>query len=250
MCEYKVTALRIGTLYADKSPLTMGRGFGERYATPIWATAIEGGGLRALVDTGIHDVEWVRKCVGSEYEVTQEADETMEGALAGIGWKPEDVDIVINTHLHYDHAGCNYMFKNARFYVQRAEWEYSFNAIENQRVYYAHFLYNWEAVPYTAWEFLDGETHIAPGIVCLPAPGHTAGSQAVLVNTAQGVVAMGGDAVNLPENINENILPNIVWNLEAAYASLAAVRSRANRLMGGHDGEIAKYQSENFPEII
>lgn len=250
MSEYKVTALRIGTLYADKSPLTMGRGFGERYVTPIWATAIEGGGIRALVDTGIHDVGWVKNTVGSEYEVTQEADETMEGALAAIGWKPEDVQIIINTHLHYDHAGCNYMFKNAKFYVQRAEWEYSFNALENQRVYYAHFLYNWEAVPYTSWVFLDGETQIAPGIVCLPAPGHTAGSQAVLVSTAQGVVAIGGDAVNLPENINENILPNIIWNLEAGYDSLALVRSRANRLMGGHDGNIEKYQSENFPKII
>lgn len=250
MNEYRVTALRIGTLYADKSPLTMGRGFGEHYATPIWATAIEGAGIRALVDTGIHDVEWVRKSVGAEYEVTQEADETMEGALAAIGWKPQDVDIVINTHLHYDHAGCNYMFKNAKFYVQRAEWEYSFNAIENQKVYYAHFLYNWEAVPYTSWVFLNGETSIAPGIVCIPTPGHTAGSQTVLVSTAQGVVAMGGDAVNLPENINENILPNIIWDLKMGYDSLEMVRSRANRLMGGHDGQIKKYQSENFPEII
>ena len=249
MSVYKITALRIGTLYADKHPLTMGRGFGEPYTTPIWSTAIEGNGLKALVDTGIHDVEWVRQTVGAEYRVTQEEDETMQGALAKIGWTTDDVQIVINTHLHYDHAGCNYLFKNAIFYAQRIEWEYSYNAIKNQKLYYAPFLYDWSAVRYTSWKMLDGECEVRPGIVCIPAPGHTPGSQAVLVSTEEGVVCIGGDAINLPENINENVLPNIIYNCEAGFHTLEMIRNRADRLMGGHDGAIQKYQTSGFPRI-
>ena len=140
MNTYKVTAIKIGTLYAEKSSLTMGRDFAQPVEIPMWCGAVEGNGIKALVDTGIHDVGWVRETVGDQYRVDQLPDENMAAALAVIGWKPEDVNIVVNTHLHYDHAGCNSMFKNATFYTQRAEWEYSVDAIENQKVYYGQFL--------------------------------------------------------------------------------------------------------------
>ncbi len=47
-----------------------------------------------------------------------------------LGWEPEDVDIVIHTHLHYDHAGNDYLFKNAKFIIQRDEFEYGMNCPE------------------------------------------------------------------------------------------------------------------------
>jgi glyoxylase-like metal-dependent hydrolase (beta-lactamase superfamily II) len=249
MSVYKITALKIGSLYAEKSSLTMGIDYGKPVEIPMWSAAVEGNGIKALVDTGIHDIEWVRATVGDQYRVTQEEDEPMEKALAMIGWKPEDVNVVVNTHLHYDHAGCNYMFKNATFYTQRTEWEYSFDAIENQKVYYAQFLYDWRAVKYTSWKMLDGEYEIAPGFVVIPLPGHTPGVQGALVTTEEGVVCIAGDSANLAENVNDNLLANIIWDCEMGYKTLDTIRTRANMLLGGHEGTLKKYQTSGFPKL-
>ena len=73
---------------------------------PVWAAAIEGAGRKILVDTGIRDAaKWSRI---EPHTVTP--DETVDAALAELGWRSQDVDIVINTHLHYDHAENNLAF--------------------------------------------------------------------------------------------------------------------------------------------
>lgn len=247
---YKVTTLKMGTLIAEKSQLTYGRDFGLMIEDPMWATAIEGNGIKAIVDTGIHCRKWVQDAVGDLYQVSQEADEDMVSALAQIGWTPDDVNVVINTHLHYDHCGNNYLFKNAKFYLQRAEWEWSFDAdVAYQRQFFAPFLYNWQAVPYMQWELLDGEKEIAPGLRLIPLPGHTPGCHGVFVDTDEGVLCVAGDACNMVENVVDNIPPNIMWNFECAYKSLEVIRSRANRIMPGHDKCIQKYQTCNFPLV-
>lgn len=250
MGVYKVTALRMGTLYAEKSSLTMGRDFGKIIEDPMWAAAIEGNGIRAIVDTGIHDIEWVRSQVGDQYVVEQEDDETMTGALKKIGWTPDDVNVVVNTHLHYDHCGNNYLFRNATFYTQRAEWEFSFDAsVKYQQVYYGQFLYDWQAVKYPAWKMLDGEYEVAPGFVILPLPGHTPGVQGVFVTTEEGVLCMPGDSCNVVENVADNVLPDIIWDCEKGYQSLETIRSRADRVFPGHDASIQKYQCSEFPKV-
>lgn len=246
METYKITTLKMGTLVAEKSSLTMGKDYGKSIDIPMWAIALEGNGHKILVDTGIRSLEWVKKYLGDQYDVLQEKDETIEGALAVIGWKPEDVDIVINTHLHYDHAGCNYLFKNARFYVQRAEWEYAFNCVENQKCFYFEELYGWEAVRYTQWKFVDGECEILPGLRLIPLGGHTVGSQGILVNTDEGAVFLAGDATNLAENLWDNNLPNIVVDVDSGYYALEVIRTRANYFIPFHDSLVQKYQHDHF----
>ena len=250
MESYKVTTLKMGTLIAEKSQLTYGRDFGLMIEDPMWATAVEGNGIRAIIDTGIHDVGWVQDKVGDLYEVSQGDDETMAGALAKIGWTPDDVNVVINTHLHYDHCDNNYLFRNAVFYTQRAEYEWSFNAdVEYQRQFYAPFLYDWQAVEYPRWRVLNGEHEIAPGFRLIPLPGHTPGSQGAFINTDEGVLCVAGDSCNMVENVTDNVPPNIIWNFEEAYRSLETIRSRADRVMPGHDKAIRKYQSSAFPKV-
>lgn len=246
METYKITTLKMGTLVAEKSSLTMGKDFGKSIDIPMWSVALEGNGHKILVDTGIRSLEWVKKYLGDQYDVLQEKDETIEGALAVIGWKPEDVDIVINTHLHYDHAGCNYLFKNARFYVQRAEWEYAFNCVENQKCFYFEELYGWEAVRYPQWKFVDGESEILPGLRLVPLGGHTVGSQGILVNTDEGAVFLAGDATNLAENLWDNNLPNIVVDVDSGYHALEVIRTRADYFIPFHDSLIGKYQHDHF----
>lgn len=246
METYKITTLKMGTLVAEKSSLTMGKDFGKSIDIPMWSIALEGNGHKILVDTGIRSLEWVKTYLGDQYDVLQEEDETIEGALAQIGWKPEDVDIVINTHLHYDHAGCNYLFKNARFYVQKAEWEYAFNCVENQKCFYFEELYGWEAVRYPQWKFVDGECEILPGLKLVPLGGHTVGSQGILVNTEEGALFLAGDATNLAENLWDNNLPNIVVDVDSGYHALEVIRTRADYFIPFHDSLIKKYQHDHF----
>lgn len=246
MKNYKITTLKMGDLVAEKSSLTMGKDFGKYITIPIWSVVIEGNGHKIVVDTGIRSLKWVKQYLGDQYDVFQEKDETMEGALKAIGWKTEDVDIVINTHLHYDHAGCNHLFTNAKFYVQRAEWDYAFDCVENQKCFYFEELYGWKAVRYTQWKFVDGESEILPGIRLIPLGGHTVGSQGILVKTDEGEVFLAGDAANLGENLWENNLPNIMVDVDSGYRALEIIRSRANSFIPFHDSLIHKYQHDHF----
>lgn len=249
METYQIKTLKMGTLIAEKSSLTMGVDFGKEIPIPMWSIAVEGDGHKIIVDTGIRSLEWVRKYLGDQYEVLQEKDETMEGALETIGWRPEEVDIVINTHLHYDHVGCNYLFKNARFYVQKIEWEYSFEPADNQKCFYFEDLYGWNAVRYPQWKMVEGEYEVLPGLKLVPLGGHTPGSQGVLVNTAEGTVCIAADTIGLMENLWDNVLPNIMYDCTSGFEAFDVVRSRAEFVIPGHDGIMKKYQQEKFPRI-
>jgi glyoxylase-like metal-dependent hydrolase (beta-lactamase superfamily II) len=245
----EVVALKMGELYVDKSTLTYAKNFGQMISIPIWSAAIVGHDLKIVVDTGIHSQEWVDQHVDP---CKQQDDETITAALKNAtGWTPEDVDIVINTHLHYDHCGGNSLFKNARFYVQQREWEYAFKPLKSQEWIYndTRFLYDQRGVDFFAWKFVNGFADVVPGVKLIPTPGHTSGHQSVLVKTAEGTVCISGDVVNLTENINEDTVVGIVTDVSAAYESMARIRQHADYILAGHDPSVQKYQRKSFPLI-
>lgn len=103
------------------------------------------------------------------------------------GVKPENVDFVINTHLHFDHCGWNTRsangkmrptFPNAKYVVQRKDFEHAKNPTERDRASYMleNYLPLEEA---RQLELLDGERQIVPGVTVVPAPGHTPAMQCV-----------------------------------------------------------------------
>jgi glyoxylase-like metal-dependent hydrolase (beta-lactamase superfamily II) len=100
------------------------------------------------------------------------------------------VDVVIDTHLHFDHAGGNTFtggdgevrptFPNAQYVVQRREYEFA--ATANERTAASYFPRNWEPVVRAGqFRFVEGELELLPGITLLPTPGHTPGHQSVLI---------------------------------------------------------------------
>lgn len=112
--------------------------------------------------------------------------------LAAAHVKPEDVDIVINTHLHFDHCGWNTVrmgdsivatFPNAKYYVQRGEWEYAQNPSDRDGVSYISDNYD-PLVKGGQMELVDGNREIVPGVRVERFPGHTANMQAVIVESA------------------------------------------------------------------
>ena len=135
--------------------------------------------------------------------------------LARNGVRPADVDIVINTHLHNDHTGWNTVenadgelavtFPNARYYIQRGEWEDAMHPNERTRAtYLPENLLPVEAAGQI--EFIDGETQVTSDITVIETPGHTAEHASV-------VIANGGEsAIYLGDMIQHQVqLERVAW---------------------------------------
>lgn len=242
---WKVTPIQVGTIVLDRSAMTHYKGKGEQIVIPIWCGAATDGIHKVLIDTGIRDIIEYQK---AEPGATQAENQEITTALKNImGWAPEDVDIVINTHLHCDHCGCNYKFQNARFYVQAKEWHAAFHPIAPEAPFYDIPSYDKNAVNYFQWEFLDGDTEILPGLKVITTPGHTFGHQSALLDTEEGVLCVSGDICNVAENVIENLEPNIVVMVPETYQSFERIRQFAHYILPGHDPGITNGVSKFIP---
>ena len=158
-----------------------------------------------LVDTGIGSKEPVkfRDLYGIE-NLGADGGTWLEEGLRALGRAPEDVAVVINTHLHFDHAGGNTRrgsddellpsFPNARYVVQNGEYHYATHT--NERTAASYLPDNF--VPLHERGVLDevvGETEILPGIAVIPTPGHTPFHQSVLLSSGGERLCFLGDVV-------------------------------------------------------
>ena len=158
---------------------------------------VRAGGKTIVIETG-NGTKWDAKMRGI-YGV-QEGDPLVE-SLARQGVEPRDVDLVINTHLHFDHAGGNTRMENERavptfprskYVVQRGELEHAAAPTERDKASY--FPENF--VPITEagqWQLAEGDQAILPGISVAPIPGHNADIQAVLLTGGGKTVAFVAD---------------------------------------------------------
>jgi glyoxylase-like metal-dependent hydrolase (beta-lactamase superfamily II) len=144
---------------------------------------IRAAGKTILVETG----------AGDKWDAKRRDIYAFEGSprlleqLAQHGVKPQDVDIVINTHLHFDHCGWDTRlvdgkarptFPNAKYVVQRKDFEHARNPSERDRA--SFMLDNYMPVEEARqWELLDGEKQIVAGVSVVPEPGHTHAMQCV-----------------------------------------------------------------------
>ncbi len=142
-----------------------------------------------LVDTGAGDKDDAkfRDIYGIE-NGGQAGRTQLEDALRAAGHAPADVRWVINTHLHFDHAGGDTYrdesgavrpsFTNARYVVQGGELEFASHP--NERTAGSYLAANFSGIPF---QLLDGEVELLPGLRCLPTPGHTPYHQSVLLES-------------------------------------------------------------------
>jgi N-acyl homoserine lactone hydrolase len=124
------------------------------------------------------------------------------------------IDIVVNTHLHFDHCGGNHLFAGRPIYVQRRE-------LDDARSEDDYTIREWVEAPGVRYVPVDGELELLPGLRLVPAPGHTRGMQVVVVETGGRPVVVGGDVAvwfgELDEPHTEGQLrvraldPELVW---------------------------------------
>jgi glyoxylase-like metal-dependent hydrolase (beta-lactamase superfamily II) len=156
-----------------------------------------------LLDTGAGNKETAKflDIYGIENEGSG-ARTALEDGIAAAGHRPEDVDVVINTHLHFDHAGGNTFvnaagelamaFPDAEYQVQRGEYDYATHT--NERTAASYFDRNYVPIERAGkLRLLEGETEVLAGIRVIPTPGHTPFHQSVLITSGSSRACFLGD---------------------------------------------------------
>ena len=144
-----------------------------------------------LVDTGIGNKESEK--FHELYGVENAGNPTrLEDGIKAAGFMPDDIGIVLCTHLHFDHAGGNTFrdsegnirpaFQNARYVVQRGEFDFAHSG--NERIRASYLRQNFDPIEEAGlWDFVEGATEIIPGVKVLPTPGHTPFHQSVVIES-------------------------------------------------------------------
>lgn len=209
-----------------------------------------------LVDTGIEEPT-DEMVAGREIEFGG-PDPLLE-ALDERGLAPSDIDYVVLSHLHHDHAANNDLFPEARFFVQRAELEAALDPLPVMKR--AYFTAHVEGLSTLDTKIVDGDHRLCEGIELLHAPGHTKGMQAVVVETAEGPLAIAIDLADCPHNLaperttipdahgnavevtrtsEEYLPPGLHVDVEQCYESIDRIVDRVGptgTVLGGHDAE-------------
>lgn len=198
---------------------------------PVIAWYIEGADKKILVDAGGEDADEVT----NRTLYTQTADQKIGAALGRLGLKCEDIDIVINTHLHWDHCGSNGRFGRAEFIVQEEELRMARDPLPLHAAGYSS-----KAVRKTLFTTVKGDTQIVPGVTAIFTPGHSTGLQGVLVEGETQKYFICSDTVGLFECLKRDppVVGAIYVDLREYYASLRKIAKLGAVLLPGHDPKV------------
>jgi glyoxylase-like metal-dependent hydrolase (beta-lactamase superfamily II) len=180
----------------------------------------------------------------------QDGDPLMD-SLARTGVNPDQIDLVVNTHLHFDHAGGNTRvannrvlpaFRHARYVVQRGELEHAMNPSERDRASY--FPDNFAPISGEGlWDLVEGDTAILPGISVARIPGHNADLQAVIISSGGKTLAFVADLlptrhhIPLPWIMAYDLYP--LQTLETKRQWIPRLLNEGWVVVFGHDPDIA-----------
>jgi len=233
---YTITPMNLGRVTREKSFFTYMTDPGKKQELAVPSFLIRGGGYNILVDTGGPLPEATAPW-HLPYEVN--ADETMPAQLARYGVKPEDIDLIIFTHLHWDHCYNVELFPRAHFFVTRRELEYAKDPLPRQEWMYDSPR-SGVRPPYLDidFHFTEDEQEIVPGIRVFLTPGHAPGHQSVAVETVAGRYILAGDIAPLYENWEKRIPSGMLMNLEECYKSFQRIEKMGGTVIPAHDPQL------------
>lgn len=250
MTQYRIHPLQAGEIGASLGVLAMMEDMQTVVMGPVYIFYLEGGPEKILVDAGMP---------ASGYGGLTGGEKAVSRALSDIGIKPEEIDVLVLTHLHFDHCAAVHIFKNARIIVQKKEWEAAADPLPVMQSVYDPALIR--AVERMNPVLVDGDYEIAPGVSTLLLPGHTEGLQGLSVSTRAGTYVLAGDLAYGYYNIDPTVSrftdaagneielvsrpgwpfipPGLHTSLEQWFSSmhraLSIVEGDKNRIIPGHD---------------
>jgi len=242
MIQYKIHPIVMGTKIFDKGMMTYQHAYGQPYTIPIYCWYLEGGGQNILVDTG--EMSPIRsesreKAIGGKIY-------NFEEGLALWGLSPNDIDLVIHTHLHNDHCENDFKCVNAAFYIHAKELERIHNPHPLDFRYLEDYIL--EIEDNGQIQTITEDQEILPGIQVIHTPAHTEGGLTVLINTTQGKAAITGFCV-IMENFFPSkeiramemdvIPPGTPVNVYESYDILVKVKDMADILLPLHEPKFA-----------
>ncbi len=156
---------------------------------------------------------------------------TLTKRLAEFDLVPGDIDMVINSHCHYDHVEANYLFKGKPLIIHEKELEYT------DRLYWPEWTKAFMGIMDV--KAISGEEQVSENVKVIETVGHTPGSISALVDTEEGMIALVGDAVIVKEDLLELKPPTVVtMNVESdvAVESLRKIKAlNPDLVIPGHD---------------
>jgi glyoxylase-like metal-dependent hydrolase (beta-lactamase superfamily II) len=231
-------ALQNGFMGAERSLLFYGEYSGTKVQIPVCCYVIRTADAVILFDTGLSP-RAIPGLLRNDPMARFTDEDLLVHRLDSLGLQASDVDLVVLSHLHYDHAGGTALVPNAELVVQRDEHAYA----HAPAPFFAPFYYrkNFD-LPGARWRLLDGDTELGPGVTVLRTDGHTPGHQSLLVELPEsGPVILTGDACYWREHLDAERIPGVVWNPTLAFHAIKRIKTLA-RLLGarvfpGHDPE-------------
>lgn len=231
---WRIWALRAGTSRMDRSLATYLNGMGTEITIPHTMFLLLGPSV-ALVDTSFESAAAVKRSYPQE--ISREPREEPLKLLAARNVHADDVRLIICTHLHYDHCGSNGLFRKARIVVQRKELEYALNPTSEimRREFFSPAGGFTPPFDQARMETIDGDIDLGNGLRLLHLPGHTPGSQGVIVQTDRGRVGLLGDNVMVMENWIDRVPVGLHSDVDAWYRSIHKAKHEIDAVAPSHD---------------
>lgn len=214
---------------------------------PVFTFLVEGGDQLLLVDTGMAPTE--RASAYHHKNSRQPAGMSIVEQLRAVGYAPADIDIVVFTHLHWDH--CYYMgeFTNARLIAHEREYAFALDPIP---LYYKSYEHPALGIvrPFEGLEVetVRGEVEIMPGVSVFETPGHSPGHMSVAVRAESGEYICAGDSIFVMDNIRpvpelhyDITPPGRFYNIVETWRSIELQKARVKDpsfLLCCHDGNL------------
>ena len=265
MGQWKTTLLRAGSFRLDGGSMfgVVPRTLWSRLISPDSDNCIplqtnclllERDGTKVLIETG-NGSKWSDK----ENRIFGLENRSIINALDEVGIKAEQIDLIILTHLHFDHAGGlthlnenaapELTFPSAEIVVQHREWQ---DAIANRSTMTATYLPSHLEPAAPHMRCIEGRTDILEGIQAIPTPGHTWGHQSILIDDLEGPLCFLGDLMPTRHHVGRSwsmgydMLPYETMQTKQALLPRAADESW--RVVLDHESQDPLHRIERDPE--